>query len=213
MNDEPIHHAAVGAVEEDEGGVDLDLATLRELWVAEPPAPALDFVALRRRAHRRSLGLRLAAVVEVLFALAGTAWLLDLARSSGRGVDVLLLAGFVLLVGSALAFTWWNRRGVWSAAGETAADFLRLSRERCRRRRRSVHFGFGLLAAEALLLGGWGWARVGAPFVAGGTFYWSLLAVVLLAFLGVLVALELYSRREDRQLAALARELGDETPI
>ena len=59
------------------------------------------------------------------------------------------LWGFVLIAGG---FAWWNRRGTWNPLGDSVAEYVRVSRLRCERQRRSIVFVIVLFLAEAIVV-------------------------------------------------------------
>lgn len=165
-----------------------------EAWrAAEAP---VDIAPLRRKiaAHRRLL---IAATLGETLLVAAFLWLS--ARVARDGVEpweavwLATLWGFALL---AVAFAWWNRRGTWSALGESVEECVRLTRLRAQRQRRSALFAAGLYAAEAVIV--------------GAQLAWfdrlTLAAGLLLAALGALVAAWCWAmqRKAARDLAAVA---------
>lgn len=164
-----------------------------QVWrTADAP---VDVAPLRRKiaAHRRLL---IAAALGEALLVAGFLWLS--ARVARGGVEpweavwLATLWGFTLL---ALAFAWWNRRGTWRALGESVEEFVRLTRLRAERQRRSALFSAGLSAAEAVI--------VGAQLAWFGRL--TLAAGLLLAALGVLAAAGCWAmqRKAARDLAAV----------
>lgn len=115
------------------------LEELTELWRSEhPPAAALD--TLRRKVARETRTVRLAAIADLAIVL--TVWpvaaqLLDAGVSRAATLAIAAL----WLVNAAIAgFALWNRRGAWSAAGETPHDYVALTTRRARARLRTARF-------------------------------------------------------------------------
>jgi hypothetical protein len=184
---------------------DPDLDRWRAEWRAESPPAKIDLAALRRRVRRRTLGLWVLAAVEMAITAAG-GWLVTAVwRASGRLADFLLLLGYAAFCLWVFTFAYRNRRGIWAPAGETSRAFLDLSLERCRRRLRSLRFGWGMLAVEAAGLAAWIAARMTERAFACG------LLAALVALMGlVLAGLARRTRRELAELEAVARAVGEE---
>jgi hypothetical protein len=167
--------------------------SLAEVWRAAG-AP-VDLTPLRRKvaAHRRLL---IAATVGEVLVVAGFVWLSAVAAGDGvepwEAVWLATLWGFTLL---AFAFVWWNRRGTWSALGESVEEFVRLTRLRAERQMRSIYFSLGLFVAQTVIVAiqlAW----FGRLTVAAG---------LLLAAFGALVAAWCWAMRKKvaRDLAAV----------
>lgn len=195
-------------------GSDLELRDWMNAWQAaeDAPEPAAR-EALLRQVKRRTLGLALLAASEAALTAGTLALLAWLVRRSPYAVDWALAAGLAFLALGALAFTVWNRRGVWRAPAETTAALLAFSLARARRRQRGLRAGWWLLAAELALFVPWIWLRLveatGAP-PAGADLAWSygFLAFWIGGAAAILAALVRWTRREVRHLEALRRELS-----
>jgi hypothetical protein len=195
-------------------GTDLELREWMDAWQAADAAPEPSArEALLRRAKRRSRGLVLLAASEAVLSAGVLVFLAWLVRRSPYPVDWALAAGLALLTVGALAFSLWNRRGVWRAPAETTAALLAFSLARARRRLRGLRAGWWLLGAELALFVPWIWLhlveKTGAP-PAGADLVWSygFLAVWIGGAAAILAALVRWSRREIRHLEALRRELS-----
>lgn len=119
-------------------------------WTASEE-PALS-ERLQRKIARQRRRLVLAAAGEGVLMLALAVLSVVVLAGEGQSWEVVWLAtlwGFALL---ALGFAYWNRRATWRAAGETVSDHLRLSRLRCERQRRTIHFALLLFGAEAIAI-------------------------------------------------------------
>lgn len=199
-------------------GSDPELERWQAAWQAEggEPGPAGpervegEVAALRRRVKRRSLGLVLMTVWEVVFTATAIFLLWRMARSLGTPLDLFTLTSLAALAALAFAFTVWNRWGIWRPATESTSAYLDLSIARCARRRRSLKAGWALLAAEVILFVPWIWHRLHLDPAARpepGDF------VRTYGFLGVIggvtgAALWLLGRRTEREIRAL-EELRD----
>jgi hypothetical protein len=171
---------------------DLELEAWRAQWQADTEVPA----DLRRRVARgtRHMRLMLALEVSVTVGMGGgyTLWAVMEPRA-----EMLVLAGAVWLF---LAAAWTaaiaNRRGTWSPAALTSADFVDLSVRRCRGKLAAMRFGSWLYFAEMAFCLTWLYRdpgrRVPAPAI--------VFAVVTPVFL---IALARYRRKTRAELASL----------
>jgi len=124
---------------------------------------------------------------------------------SGTDVARLLFFGIWGIGVPTLAFTVWNRRGLWRAADASGRAFLALAQQRCRRGLRAVHASYGVLAAVvaynvATFTGAFG----PAPAAGGEGIAWTL--AVAAVYLIVLIAAQRRLRRRLCAYAALERE-------
>lgn len=156
---------------------------LQGLWQQDSAhRPDDELRRLARRVRRRSRALRWLAAAEIVAAVAFTLLAVSLLRTHGGifgWVTFGAVLGFVL---AATAFSWWNRRGTWSAAGEHPADYLVLERRQLDARLRALGFAWGLLVSEVVFFLFWiPWSGsprlgVGYAFLAG----WSALFALIL---------------------------------
>lgn len=177
-----------------------------------PPAPAAR-EAILRRVKRRTLGLRVLVAAEVILVLAALALLGWLARTSPHPVDAAVAAALGLLGVVVLAFSLWNRRGVWRTRARTTSALLDFNLLRARRRRRGLRAGWVLLALEVLLLAPWirlhvQEASAGAPETGDLVRGYLLLTLFVGIAAAILVALGRWTRREIARLEELRRELS-----
>jgi hypothetical protein len=123
-------------------------SSLSTLWAsAQEP---VDAGLLRKvvRAHRR--GLVAVTVGEIVLAIA-FAWLsYAVLRDGVEPWTLVWVATLWIFMAAAVAFAWWNRRGTWRALGDSVADYVRLTRVRAERQRRSMIFGVALYVAEVV---------------------------------------------------------------
>jgi hypothetical protein len=179
---------------------DPELSNWIEQWREQStPAPP-PATLLARRVRRRTLGLYALAAGELVLTAWVCVFMAWVLRRSAGWPDHLAMAGLAAASLGALAFTFWNRRGVWRSSASTTLEFLAFSLLRCRRRRRSLRFGWWLLAFEVAVLGSW-LAHRGA-----GVQGYALLAAVAGAVALVLSWLGRRTRREIAELAAMSRE-------
>ena len=181
---------------------DDELETWQRQWrddAAVPPA-----LAARARAddarYRRFATAEYALSAVLLAASAAYAWW------SPSAAATLLFIGIWSIGVPTVAFTVWNRRGLWRAADAGGGAFVALARQRCRRGLVAVRAGYVVLAAAvafnlATFAGGFG--AMPATESTNG-----VIATLVVAA-AYLVALAVAHRRVRRRLAAydaLARE-------
>lgn len=189
---------------------DRELETWIADWQEEPELGAEVREAIHRRVRRRGVGLALLTAFELAFAAAMLVFLLRFALTHPHPSDVATMSGLSLLVVGALAFGVWNRRGVWRPSAQTTAAFLDLAIVRCRRRLRSVRFGYGLLATEVVLFVPWLGFHLatdppGASWLTGPLGAYGFLAAVAGVALAALLVLGRGARRELAALNELRR--------
>ena len=175
---------------------DLELESWRAEWQADAEVPA----DLRRKVARGTRNMRLMLALEVLVTVTigggYTAWAVWKPRA-----EMLVLAitcWLFLAVAWAVAIV--TRRGTWSPAALTTADFVDLSIRRCRGKLTAARFGIALYFVEMVFCLTWLYRdparRVPAPAI--------VFAVVTPIFL---VAMARYRRKARAELARL-RELA-----
>jgi len=123
---------------------DLELETWRAEWQADAEVPA----DLRRKVAHGTRNMRLTMAGELLVTVTigggSTLW-----AAVDPGTEMLVLAIAVwLFLAAAWAFAFITRRGTWSPAAPTTADFVDLSIRRCRGKLAATRFGVGLYFAE-----------------------------------------------------------------
>ena len=127
-----------------------DWKSIESLW--QTADEAVDATPLRRAvsAHRRWM--LSAAVGEALFAVA-LAWLTwDVLRQGAFGWRLVWAVSLWVFALAAFAFVWWNRRGTWTASGNSVSDFVRLTRIRARRQSLSLRFFLVFAIAETFVV-------------------------------------------------------------
>jgi hypothetical protein len=177
-------------------------------WRAEDAGAATDIESIVRRVKRRSLGLKLLTIGELLIVIATLVSLTAFAVRHPHPLDIAAMSTLCLLALGALAFSLWNRRGLWTPATETTAAYLALAHARLRRRREALRFSRWLLAAETAIFLPWIWHRLhlggGQPSLLAYALAYGYLALVVGVIGGVIAWLERWTRRE---LAALPNEV------
>jgi hypothetical protein len=123
---------------------DLEWRAWREQWQADTDVPA----DLRRKVERGTRNMRIMLALEVLVTVGMgggfTMWAVMEPRT-----EMVVLAGAVwLFLAAAWMFAGVNRRGTWSPAAVSTAEFVDLSVRRCRRRLAAARFGVWLYFAE-----------------------------------------------------------------
>jgi len=181
---------------------DPEWATLQEDFhrLAEPPAAA----ALRRRVERHDRWLRWLFAGELTLAavfVGGPLLWLAIAAPPWKWAWAATLWSYTAV---ALAYAIWNRRGVWTASGDSLAAQLELEARRCRRARRTLLFVPLLMVAEAAAIV----ALFEAYFPGGLARAWQLLAACGAGVAVWAVLFELQIRGRLARLAALERELA-----
>ena len=123
---------------------DLELEAWREQWQADSAVPA----DLLRKVERGTRNMRLMLALEVLVTVTmgggSTLWAIWEPRA-----EMLVLAGAVwLFLAAAWTFAIAGRRGTWSPAAPTTAEFVDLSIRRCRTKLAASQFGVWLYFVE-----------------------------------------------------------------
>lgn len=176
-------------------GPDSEMNALVRAWRSAPDRPVAP-ERLRRHVRRRRLQILAWVVAEAVIGVAGIAVLAAVAVASASPIVRGALGLLAAVSAAYLAFTWFNWRGSLAAVGESTAAFLDLSRTRLLRIRRAIRFGWGLLAAEGVLLGVFVWERTrGADAPA---WPWAFLVVMVAsAALGLVWAQRWVAREAD----------------
>lgn len=179
--------------------LDLELETWREQWQAAARVPA----DLRRKVARGTRSMRLMLVLEaiVTVTIGGGSTLWAVVDPS---TEMLVLALAVwLFLAAAWTFAIVTRRGTWSPAAMTTADYIDLSIRRCRAKLSAMRFGIGLYFAEMAFCLTWLYRdparRVPTPAV--------IFAVVTPVFLVGLARVRRRTQAELERLLEFARPL------
>ncbi len=130
---------------------DQELKAWREQWQAEAQVPA----DLRRKVARGTFYMRLMLALEVLVTVTIGGGSILWAALEPRA-EMFVLAGAVWIF---LAAAWKvaidSRRGTWSPAALTTAEFVDLSIRRCRSKLAALRFGVWLYFAEVVFCLTW----------------------------------------------------------
>lgn len=138
--------------------IDPEWRDLMADWQTEEPAPALSEETrqrIRRKVRRYGYRMALLTLFEIVGCAATLAWLWKESMEQPRASGIVGFAGTAVLIAVALAFTLWNRRGIWTPAGESTLTFVELSLERQRRKLVALRFCPWLLALELAFLIPW----------------------------------------------------------
>ena len=173
--------------------------SLSEVWRSADEG--VDAAPLRRTVATHRLLLLIAAAAEILL-LCALAWVTYAVMRRGitswKVVWAISLWVFVVI---AYSFVWWNRRGTWAAAGDSVAEYVRLTRLRAERQLRSLRFAVALLIAESVV-------------VIAQLIVFDRLTASVMVFLGVCVAVValwvVVMRRKIRRDLAIASDFDQE---
>jgi hypothetical protein len=115
---------------------------------------AVDAKPLRRAVSVHRRWMFFAAVGEASFAVA-LVWLTwKVLREGAFGWRLVWAVSVWAFALAAFAFVWWNRRGTWTASGNSVADFIRLTRLRAKRQSLSLRFFLVFSIAETVVVVG-----------------------------------------------------------
>ncbi|HEX5715710.1 MAG TPA: hypothetical protein VF179_06090 [Thermoanaerobaculia bacterium] len=147
---------------------DQEWSDLMADWQADEavPAPLSDEARQRIRRRVRFYGYRM--VLITLFEIAGCAamlaWVWKESMDQPRAIGTVGVAGTAVIIAVALAFSLWNRRGIWAPATESTLTFVELSLERQRRNLVALRFCPWFLAGELAFLIPWSlWVLLSKP--------------------------------------------------
>ena len=130
----------------------------------EPGKDLVQLLALRRKVRRYGYKMILVTLFEVVGCAAMLAWVWMEAADQPRAIRTVGFTGTAVLIALALAFSFWNRRGIWAPATESTLTFVQLSLERQRRKLVALHFCPWFLALELAFLIPWSvWALLSRP--------------------------------------------------
>lgn len=172
-------------------------------WRAGEPGLA-DPEAILRGVKRRSLDLKLVTAGEVVLVAVALFVLTRFALRHPTPMDIAAMAALGLLSLAALAYSLWNRRGLWHPASQTTAAFLDLARRRARQRCEALRHARWLLAAETAVFLPWIWYRLHLGTAQPGWLDYlqgfGFLALIVAVALVVITGLEKRARRERAEL-------------
>lgn len=149
--------------------IDNEWRDLMADWQSEEPvsAPLSDEARqrIRRKVKRYGHRMILVTLVELAICAVVLAWIGKESLELPRALGIVGFAGTAVLCAVALAFSFWNRRGIWAPATESTLTFVELSLERQRRKLEALRFGPWFLALELAFLIPWSvWALLTRPW-------------------------------------------------
>ncbi|MFL6200068.1 MAG: hypothetical protein ACJ76J_12885 [Thermoanaerobaculia bacterium] len=141
--------------------IDNEWRDLMADWQSGEP---VEHRRIRRKVRRQGCRMVLLTLFEIAGCAALLAWIWKASLEQPRAIGTVGFAGTAVLVVLALAFSLWNRRGIWAPASESTITFVELSLERQRRKLVALRFGPWLLAVELAFLVPWSvWALLSRP--------------------------------------------------
>lgn len=141
--------------------IDNEWRDLMADWQSGEP---VEHRRIRRKVRRQGCRMVLLTLFEIAGCAALLAWIGKASLEQPRAIGTVGFAGTAVLVVLALAFSLWNRRGIWAPASESTLTFVELSLERQRRKLVALRFGPWLLAVELAFLVPWSvWALLSRP--------------------------------------------------
>lgn len=141
--------------------IDNEWRDLMADWQSGEP---VEHRRIRRKVRRQGCRMVLLTLFEIAGCAALLAWIGKASLEQPRAIGTVGFAGTAVLVVLALAFSLWNRRGIWAPASESTITFVELSLERQRRKLVALRFGPWLLAVELAFLVPWSvWALLSRP--------------------------------------------------
>lgn len=141
--------------------IDNEWRDLMADWQSGEP---VEHRRIRRKVRRQGCRMVLLTLFEIAGCAALLAWIWKASLEQPRAIGTVGFAGTAVLVVLALAFSLWNRRGIWAPASESTLTFVELSLERQRRKLVALRFGPWLLAVELAFLVPWSvWALLSRP--------------------------------------------------
>lgn len=148
--------------------IDKEWHELMADWQSEEavPAPLSDEARqrIRRRVRRYGYRMVLITLCELAGSAAMLAWIWKESMEQPRAIGTAGFAGTAVLIAVVLAFSLWNRRGIWAPATESTLTFVELSLERQRRNLVALRFCPWFLALELAFLIPWSvWALLARP--------------------------------------------------
>ena len=175
---------------------DPELESWRAQWQSDAKVPA----DLRRKVARDTRNMRIMLALEVLVTVTIGGGSIVWAALEPRAEMLVLAVAVWIFLAAAWTFAIVTRRGAWSPAAVTTADFIELSIRRCRGKLAATQFGLGLYFAEMAFCLTWLY-RDPARRVPGPAIVFGVVTPVFL------IGLARFRRNARRELARL-EELG-----
>ena len=173
--------------------------------------PQTGPAAIRAHVGRRSVLLALWVTSEIALCVAVLGFLLLRTMMTLDPIEQVAMMVLALITAGSLMFSIWNWRHSLRASSDTTSAYVTLSIDRIRRLRRAIRFGWGLLAAELLVLGPWVWYGLYGgqhpPSDEAERFAWGLLIIMTTLALLFLIGIQRWLAREAGILEGLRREL------
>jgi len=188
--------------------VDQELKDWQATWqsAAETAAPAPPF-DIRRHAARAGRRLTVRYAAGCLWAVALLAFSTVYAMRHPTLQWLLWAVAVWIATLVAVGFMIWNGRGLWTAASQSNAAYVELSRRRCLAELRAIRFGYALLLAELIVVTPWllwnFFSKLGSPAFELPA-HLTGFAVLMALTAGYLVWFTTYRRRKLRELELLA---------
>ncbi len=137
-------------------------------WQADEAVsvPLSDEARQRIRRRVRFYGYRMVLITlcEIAGCAAMLAWVWKKSLDQPQAIGTVGVAGTAVIIAVALAFSLWNRRGIWAPATESTLTFVELSLERQRRNLVALRFCPWFLAGELAFLVPWSvWVLLSKP--------------------------------------------------
>lgn len=131
-----------------------DVEIWRLSWKTEeiPVSAAFD---VRREGRRQERRLRAKHIFELGFAVVLIAFAGIFLRVNFSTETLIWAIVIWTTTMAATAFSVWNWRVLWEAAGQSTTEYVAAYRTRCMAGLRAVRFGFGLLAVQLLITVPW----------------------------------------------------------
>jgi len=174
---------------------------------AEPAAAARE--RIRARVKRQSFRQKLFVAGEWAVGAGILAFLAAAVWGVSNPLEVPVALAFLLLLAGTVAYSVWNRRGLWKPSAETASAFLALSEARCRGRLRAVRASYVILAIEIAIFAPWIWSRLGGAAGPALARAYAFLAVFVAVAVMVLVLIRRRTLRDLGELDALRSQIED----
>ncbi|HET9225440.1 MAG TPA: hypothetical protein VFR31_02140 [Thermoanaerobaculia bacterium] len=145
--------------------IDNEWNALMADWQVEEAAPSEDTrKRIRQKVQRQGIRMILIALFEVIGCAAMLLWVWRESMDEPREIALVGVAGTAVLIAVGLAFSFWNRRGIWAPTTESTLTFIELSLERQRRKLEALRFCPWFLALELAFLIPWSlWALLSQP--------------------------------------------------
>ena len=160
---------------------------------------------LRRSVSRERLRMAIVVATEALVVVGTLAFATVLVVREPSVEGVLWIGALLVFFAATIAFTVWNRSGLWNATAETTAAYVALRIDPCCARILAARFALVLVIVESLFVLGWHFV---SSWLEGLTVPANLARTLLLlagANAAVLLFAHHHQRRAERELEQLRR--------